>query len=198
VAIISFFLTKGEGAIGALDMPQEGRRQLALKSKTWTCPVCHSDNATSLPNEETAPSIRLESEPEITLTQVAASRADSSSSADKQLAKPSLETESAILENVSEESKSKAAVLLSSSSDSTTQREFIQESAQTQLIQEGTQVIQESIQTHIIQDELQHEASEASTMERLHRRRQEMIYKIDVAILSILALIIALIYRLIS
>ena len=92
MAIISFFLTKGEGAIGALDMPQEGRRQLALKSKTWTCPVCHSDNATSLPNEETAPSIRLESEPEITLTQVAASRADPSSSADKQLAKPSLQS----------------------------------------------------------------------------------------------------------
>lgn len=40
VAIISFFPTKSEGAIGGLDWTDEERQKLALKSLEWQCPTC--------------------------------------------------------------------------------------------------------------------------------------------------------------
>ncbi|KAI8897601.1 ubiquitin-conjugating enzyme/RWD-like protein, partial [Globomyces pollinis-pini] len=39
IAIISFFLTKGEGAIGALDWPEAERAKYAKLSRNWKCPT---------------------------------------------------------------------------------------------------------------------------------------------------------------
>ena len=43
--------TKGEGAVAALDFPDDQRRDLAKKSRDWVCKVCGSANATALPEE---------------------------------------------------------------------------------------------------------------------------------------------------
>ncbi|KAI1301812.1 Ubiquitin-conjugating enzyme E2 J1 [Halotydeus destructor] len=40
LAIIGFMPTQGLGAIGSLDYPSEDRKELAIKSKTWSCPSC--------------------------------------------------------------------------------------------------------------------------------------------------------------
>ena len=61
-AIISFFLTKGEGAIGSLDWTEEERKGCAIKSRTWTCPSCGSRNADALPDESVVASVKLEAE----------------------------------------------------------------------------------------------------------------------------------------
>jgi ubiquitin-conjugating enzyme E2 J1 len=65
IAIISFFLTKGEGAIGALDWNEGDRARVALESRTWKCSICGSDNADCLPDEQQVPVSRLETESEI-------------------------------------------------------------------------------------------------------------------------------------
>lgn len=49
VALIGFFPTEGKGAIGALDYPDAERQKLARASLAWSCPHCHSHNATALP-----------------------------------------------------------------------------------------------------------------------------------------------------
>ncbi|KAI8905457.1 ubiquitin-conjugating enzyme E2 J1-like protein [Gorgonomyces haynaldii] len=68
IAIISFFLTKGEGAIGALDWPQEDRERAALESRSWKCSVCGSENSSCLPDETVVPSQKLNVDPEITIS----------------------------------------------------------------------------------------------------------------------------------
>lgn len=40
-ALIAFLPTKAEGAIGAIDMSDNERRQLARQSRTWYCPICN-------------------------------------------------------------------------------------------------------------------------------------------------------------
>jgi ubiquitin-conjugating enzyme E2 J1 len=49
VALIGFFPTEGQGAIGALDYPDKERIKLARASLAWSCDKCHSHNATALP-----------------------------------------------------------------------------------------------------------------------------------------------------
>jgi hypothetical protein len=49
VALIGFFPTEGQGAIGALDYPDHERIKLARASTTWSCDKCGSHNATALP-----------------------------------------------------------------------------------------------------------------------------------------------------
>jgi hypothetical protein len=49
VALIGFFPTEGQGAIGALDFPDHERVKLARASTTWSCDKCGSHNATALP-----------------------------------------------------------------------------------------------------------------------------------------------------
>jgi ubiquitin-conjugating enzyme E2 J1 len=68
IAIISFFSTPGEGAVGALDWSTEARRKCADESLNWTCSVCKSVNATALPNEDEVPSKIFEVNPEISYT----------------------------------------------------------------------------------------------------------------------------------
>eukprot|EP01129_Flabellula_baltica_P017701 TRINITY_DN98_c0_g1_i4.p1 TRINITY_DN98_c0_g1~~TRINITY_DN98_c0_g1_i4.p1 ORF type:complete len:257 (+),score=62.73 TRINITY_DN98_c0_g1_i4:557-1327(+) len=52
LALIGFMPTPGNGAIGALDVPENERRYLARKSKTWVCNRCGSENANALPPED--------------------------------------------------------------------------------------------------------------------------------------------------
>ena len=40
LAIIGFMPTQGRGALGSLDYEPEERRQLAIKSQSWSCPTC--------------------------------------------------------------------------------------------------------------------------------------------------------------
>jgi hypothetical protein len=54
VALIGFFPTEGQGAIGALDYPDKERIKLARASLAWSCDKCHSHNATALPPREPA------------------------------------------------------------------------------------------------------------------------------------------------
>jgi hypothetical protein len=67
IAIISFFSTPGEGAVGALDWSKEAREQCAKESWKFVCSVCKSENATSLATEAEQPSSFLEPEPEMAL-----------------------------------------------------------------------------------------------------------------------------------
>ncbi|KAH6571741.1 hypothetical protein BASA50_003420 [Batrachochytrium salamandrivorans] len=68
VALISFFPTKGEGAVGALDWSEEERRKCAVRSKLWKCVICGATMHDVLPDESLAPTERLEVDPEISLT----------------------------------------------------------------------------------------------------------------------------------
>ncbi|KAJ3123616.1 Ubiquitin-conjugating enzyme E2 J1 [Nowakowskiella sp. JEL0407] len=69
VAIISFFPTKGDGAIGSLDYTEEERKIFAKKSRLWSCPSCRAGkNEDLLPDESQQPTVKLEVDPEITLT----------------------------------------------------------------------------------------------------------------------------------
>lgn len=40
IALSTFMVTEGEGAVGSVDVPTEIRKELALKSRNYTCPVC--------------------------------------------------------------------------------------------------------------------------------------------------------------
>lgn len=40
IALSTFMVTEGEGAVGSVDVPTERRKELALKSRNYTCPVC--------------------------------------------------------------------------------------------------------------------------------------------------------------
>lgn len=67
IAIISFFLTKGEGAVGALDWNETEREKVAKESLDWKCNVCGGCNRDALPSEEQMPSSKLEVDPELCL-----------------------------------------------------------------------------------------------------------------------------------
>jgi ubiquitin-protein ligase len=60
IAIISFFPTAGEGAIGALDYSEEERTFFAKESRKYVCPTCGSKNADALPDESVVPSSKLD------------------------------------------------------------------------------------------------------------------------------------------
>lgn len=64
IAIISFFPTKGDGAVGSIDSSQEAREKLAKASKNWACSICGSSNATCLPDETQVSVSKLEQDPE--------------------------------------------------------------------------------------------------------------------------------------
>jgi ubiquitin-conjugating enzyme E2 J1 len=49
--LISFFPTKGEGAIGALDWTDEERKRFAKQSAAWTCPDCEMRMDEVLPGD---------------------------------------------------------------------------------------------------------------------------------------------------
>ena len=49
VALIGFFPTEGNGAIGALDYPDDERRKLARESLAWSCAQCGVRCADALP-----------------------------------------------------------------------------------------------------------------------------------------------------
>ena len=68
IAVISFFLQPGMGAVGAIDWTEQERAKCALKSVDYCCPVCGSKNSESLPSDEQAPSVILKAEPELTLS----------------------------------------------------------------------------------------------------------------------------------
>ncbi|KAJ1565486.1 Ubiquitin-conjugating enzyme E2 J1, partial [Nowakowskiella sp. JEL0078] len=69
VAIISFFPTKGEGAIGSLDYTDEERRIFSKKSRQWSCKICNfGKNEDLLPDESDQPTQKLNVDPEFTLT----------------------------------------------------------------------------------------------------------------------------------
>lgn len=51
VALISFFPTKGDGAIAALDYTEEERTEIAKKSRKYQCSICGCDNASALMDE---------------------------------------------------------------------------------------------------------------------------------------------------
>ncbi|KAI1320000.1 hypothetical protein EDD11_002331 [Mortierella claussenii] len=50
VAVMGFLPTQSKGAIGGLDVSVEARKALAIKSKTWTCSTCRSENVVILPD----------------------------------------------------------------------------------------------------------------------------------------------------
>ncbi|KAG0214561.1 hypothetical protein BGX33_002042 [Mortierella sp. NVP41] len=50
VAVMGFLPTQSKGAIGGLDTSVDARKALAVRSKTWVCQTCHSDNVTILPD----------------------------------------------------------------------------------------------------------------------------------------------------
>lgn len=60
IAIISFFPTAGEGAIGALDYSEDERAFFAKESRKYVCSVCGSKNSESLPDESQVPSSKLD------------------------------------------------------------------------------------------------------------------------------------------
>jgi ubiquitin-conjugating enzyme E2 J1 len=68
IALISFMTTSGDGAIAALDYTEEERAHYAKLSRSWECAICGSKNATALPDEKDAPSLKLEADPELTFS----------------------------------------------------------------------------------------------------------------------------------
>jgi ubiquitin-conjugating enzyme E2 J1 len=67
IAIISFFLQKGEGSVGALDWPEEERVKCAKASSGWSCKVCKTVNGEVLPTDEEVPGIIFEVNQELSL-----------------------------------------------------------------------------------------------------------------------------------
>ncbi|KAI3660209.1 hypothetical protein MP638_004483, partial [Amoeboaphelidium occidentale] len=53
LAIVSFFPTKAEGAVGGLDWSKEERKALALKSREWTCSSCCKKNSIIMSEKST-------------------------------------------------------------------------------------------------------------------------------------------------
>eukprot|EP01108_Squamamoeba_japonica_P009971 TRINITY_DN954_c0_g1_i1.p1 TRINITY_DN954_c0_g1~~TRINITY_DN954_c0_g1_i1.p1 ORF type:complete len:277 (+),score=72.10 TRINITY_DN954_c0_g1_i1:82-912(+) len=49
VALIGFFPTEGNGAIGAIDYPEKERKKLAAESISWSCSSCGVHNGSALP-----------------------------------------------------------------------------------------------------------------------------------------------------
>ncbi|KAF9898556.1 hypothetical protein BX616_003878 [Lobosporangium transversale] len=47
---MGFLPTESKGAIGGLDTSVEARKALAIKSRTWSCPTCQSENISILPD----------------------------------------------------------------------------------------------------------------------------------------------------
>lgn len=62
IAISGFFITKSEGAIGALDWTIEDRQRAAKQSRTYKCQICSSDNALVL-LDDVLPAITSSSDP---------------------------------------------------------------------------------------------------------------------------------------
>eukprot|EP00039_Didymoeca_costata_P007314 m.98455 g.98455 ORF g.98455 m.98455 type:complete len:284 (-) comp13637_c1_seq4:1929-2780(-) len=60
MALISFLPTEGKGAIGAVEYPDDERRRLARKSRTWKCDVCKADMGTALCSEVKAKELSAE------------------------------------------------------------------------------------------------------------------------------------------
>ena len=52
MALIGFFPTKGEGAVGALDYSDSERKHLAKISCSWACTVCGLDKCAVLNNDD--------------------------------------------------------------------------------------------------------------------------------------------------
>ncbi|KAF9157416.1 Ubiquitin-conjugating enzyme E2 J1 [Mortierella sp. AD011] len=50
VAVMGFLPTQSKGAIGGLDTSVEARKALAIKSKTWVCTTCQTENIAILPD----------------------------------------------------------------------------------------------------------------------------------------------------
>ncbi|KAF9359928.1 Ubiquitin-conjugating enzyme E2 J1 [Mortierella sp. AD094] len=50
VAVMGFLPTQSKGAIGGLDTSVEARKALAIKSKTWVCTTCRTENIAILPD----------------------------------------------------------------------------------------------------------------------------------------------------
>ncbi|KAF8951980.1 Ubiquitin-conjugating enzyme E2 J1, partial [Entomortierella lignicola] len=50
VAVMGFLPTQSKGAIGGLDTSVEARKALAIKSRTWVCPTCGTENIAILPD----------------------------------------------------------------------------------------------------------------------------------------------------
>lgn len=46
IALSSFMVTEGEGAVGSVDIPAEKRKELAQKSRNYTCSVCGMSHET--------------------------------------------------------------------------------------------------------------------------------------------------------
>eukprot|EP00002_Diphylleia_rotans_P021094 TRINITY_DN4102_c0_g1_i3.p1 TRINITY_DN4102_c0_g1~~TRINITY_DN4102_c0_g1_i3.p1 ORF type:complete len:374 (+),score=82.41 TRINITY_DN4102_c0_g1_i3:150-1271(+) len=76
-ALIGFFPTPGNGAIGAIDLGADARIKLARESLEWNCPTCGSHNRTALPDSSPA---NQESSPPPASTETVASPADAPSS----------------------------------------------------------------------------------------------------------------------
>ena len=53
-ALIAFFPSKGDGAIGALDWTKAERQKLVPQSRAWKCPYCKK------PNEELVPELKVD------------------------------------------------------------------------------------------------------------------------------------------
>ncbi|KAL2919941.1 hypothetical protein HK105_200007 [Polyrhizophydium stewartii] len=67
VALISFFPTAGQGAVGALDWTEAERKLQAARSRSWSCPTCGAAMAGALPDESVVPLGHYEVDPEIAL-----------------------------------------------------------------------------------------------------------------------------------
>ena len=67
MAIISFFPTSGDGAVGSLDWPVKEREIAAAKSKKWCCAVCSAKMDSVLPDESQVPLQTYEVDPEIVI-----------------------------------------------------------------------------------------------------------------------------------
>jgi len=51
-ALISMFEEKAKGAIAGIDVPKDQRRQLARKSRNWSCPTCGQKVIDHIPNSK--------------------------------------------------------------------------------------------------------------------------------------------------
>ncbi|KAI8336575.1 ubiquitin-conjugating enzyme/RWD-like protein [Chlamydoabsidia padenii] len=115
LAVMGFFPTNAQGAIGGLDYPKEERQKLAKQSKAWKCPVCQVKNDDFI-TETDESSARHDDEPlpAFTFTAVSSDTPSSSLSVTSKQATSSTGTEASIPSNAIPEASS------SSSFDSST------------------------------------------------------------------------------